>query len=419
MLGCFVMGTSIDVSKIDICKLNSSVFKRREVLGYDLLNEIISILDDKSLIVPNTTDIIDTRRGLTLTEICDILKIKGKNYSREDVSLVLQHLLSSYGYIVRDDFFDKEPVYRYLPSKGEFDNLYGSLKQQCYYTFTDNSIGPKVVLLTADEHIGSDIFNPKLSNNLYDYGIKEGATICVNLGDLLEGLPELVCNEWDYWYNYWVDNETLARNEAEFYRQMNIFINEYPKPSPDEMRTYALMGNHDETMNRFLICRTGSERADLRNLSLYNPSFYMLPRTEWCTKLNGINFHFNHRLYLSEAINDLRINSLDDIIAKENEVGKISQEDYNHIFISGHMHKDFAHSNLNYRENRSNLYLGVPSTSNINVGSVVGYLLYMYPESNSMEVSVLGCDNNLNIFEIDRFSWEFNKINKKCHRVFR
>ena len=46
MLGCFVMGNNLDISKIDICKLNSSVFERKEVLGYDLLNEIISILDD-------------------------------------------------------------------------------------------------------------------------------------------------------------------------------------------------------------------------------------------------------------------------------------------------------------------------------------------------------------------------------------
>ena len=106
-------------------------------------------------------------------------------------------------------------------------------------------------------------------------------------------------------------------------------------------------------------------------------------------------------------------------IAKENEVGKIAQEDSNHIFISGHMHEAFVHSNLNYKEDRSNLYLTVPSTSNLNIGGVVGYLIYMYPESNSMEISVLGCDNNLNIFEKDRLSWEFNKINNKCHRLFR
>lgn len=415
------MGTNLKISEIDICKLNSSVFERKEVLGYDLLNEIISILDDKSLIVPNATDIIDMRRGLTLTEICDILKIKGKNYSRKDVSLVLEHLLSSYGYIVRDDFFDKEPVYRYLPSKGEGNNLYGSPIQQNYYSFTDNCIGPKVILLMSDEHVGSDIFNVKLSSNLYDYGKKEGATICFNLGDFFKGLPELVCNEWDYCYNYWVNKEILDRNEPEFYRQMNIFIKEYPKPRPNEMRTYALIGNKDKTMNRFLICRTGGafNRADLRNLSLYNPGFYMFPGTEWSTKLNGINFHFNHRLYLSEAINDLKINTLDDIIAKENEVGKIAQEDSNHIFISGHMHEAFVHSNLNYKEDRSNLYLTVPSSSNLNIGGVVGYLIYMYPESNSMEISVLGCDNNLNIFEKDRLSWEFNKINNKCHRLFR
>lgn len=43
----------------------------------------------------------------------------------------------------------------------------------------------------------------------------------------------------------------------------------------------------------------------------------------------------------------------------------------------------------------------------------------MYPDSNNMEVSILGCSNDLNIYEVDRIEWSFNEKNKTYRRCYR
>lgn len=131
-----------------------------------------------------------------------------------------------------------------------------------------------------------------------------GATKCFHLGDLFEGNQQFVNNLFS------TKPEEVTYFEDEFYRQVNLFINEYPKPRLDEFKTYCLMGNHDETMAQFLMLRDYWCVSDLKKLSMYDSSFYMFPRTKWSTKLNGVEFHFDHRLYMSTLIRDLKISQL-------------------------------------------------------------------------------------------------------------
>ena len=273
----------------------------------------------------------------------------------------------------------------------------------------------KIFLLISDTHIGNcEMFNSRLLNNLYEYAIKIGATKCFHLGELFEGCKEVKGNI----YEIKIDRKMIDLYDDEFCRQINLFINEYPKTNPNEFKTYCLLGNRDETMNRFLQFRDFMHSCDLRKLSMYDPSFYMFPRSHWITELNDVSFHFDHRLYMSVIIDDLKINELADIEKERETVGNLMLDTDYDVLISGHLHKGIIYTSTDYFEQKDKLYLGIPSSSNINVGrGSVGYLVYMYPESNSMEILILGCDNNFNIYEIDRIFWEFGKKNKTYHRT--
>lgn len=346
-------------------------------------------------------------KGLSFEEISNKLKDKGITFKDNDLFFVLQILLSRCQRIVKDDFWYKDSEYMYLDKE-----VWGSKFQQGYYSFTDDMLSTKVFLLISDTHIGNnELFNAKLLNNIYDYAIKSGASICFHTGDLFQRLSQLL---GDIYKNSNIQN-ILSDCKKDFINRISLFENFYPKPDPKEFRTYCLPGNHDKTLDSFLRLQPHLNSCDLRMLSIYNPSFYMFPTSDWCTTLNEIKFHFNHKLYMSSLIRDLKIEELEDISKSEEKFGNLIL-DYRHdILVSGHMHSGLLYTNSALFNQKDNLYLGVPSTSNINIGHAVGYLVYMYPESNSMEVSILGTDGNLNIFELDRISWNFGKKNK-CYR---
>lgn len=367
-----------------------------------LLWEIETLLSDKSLKLDEWWHVFEKRKGLSFSVISQMLKEKGLVFDEKNLNLALQVLLSNYKRIVRNEYWHKETEYELLAQE-----VWEHKSQYYHYSLEDDMVSLKKYLLIADTHIGNDkLFNSKILHNLYDYAIMSGATKCFHLGDLFEGCSELSNDP------YKITQKQVDDFEEEFCRQVNMFINEYPKPNPDELMTYGLIGNHDVAMDNFLKIRNWWCASDLRKLSMYDPSFYMFPRTHWCTKLNGVNLHFNHRLYMNAIIDDLKINELSDIEKKREIVGDLMLDmDYD-ILVSGHLHKGIIYTGEDYFKQKDKLYLGVPSSSNINVGIVVGYLVYMYPESNSMELSILGCDNNFNIYEVDIINWEFGKKNK-------
>lgn len=367
------------------------------------------LLEDKSLLFDDYWRVFEKRKGLSFSTISKILREKGLEFNDNNLFLVLQILLSNYKRIVRNEYWNKETEYEFLDR-----NLWEHKSQEVHYSFEDDMKSNKTFLLISDTHIGNDkMFNSKLLHNLYDYAIMNGAKKCFHLGDLFEGCKELLGDL----YEVRITGKQVDDFEEEFCRQINLFIDGYPKPNPSELMTYGLIGNHDEAMNRFLKFRNWCCASDLRKLSIYNPSFYMFPREHWCANLNDVNFHFNHKLYMSEVIENLKINELSDIEKKKEFLGDLILDSHYDVLVSGHLHKGIIYTSEDYFKRKDKLYLGVPSSSNINVFGTVGYLVYMYPESNSMEVSILGSDNDLNICEIDRITWEFGKENKTYRRT--
>ena len=372
-----------------------------------LLWRVESILGDESLKFDDYWRVFEKRRGLSLNAISKLLRDKGLIFEDKDLYLVLQILLANYKRIVRNEYWDKETEYEYLDRI-----LWEHRSQEVHYSFVDDCFCEKRFLMISDTHIGNDkLFNSKLLHNIYDYAIKNGAAKCFHMGDLFEGCHELLGNFYD------LTPRKVDAFEKDFCRQVNLFKNEYPKTNLNEFKTYCLIGNHDEAMDRFLKYRNWCCASDLRKISIYNPSFYMFPRSHWCTKLNGRDFHFNHRLYMSAIIEDLRINKLGDIDDKKEIVGNLIFDSHYDVFVSGHLHKGIIYTESDYFKEKDNLYLGVPSASNINIGGAVGYLVYMYPECNCMEISVLGCNGDLSVYEMDRITWEFGKKNKSYCRT--
>ena len=373
----------------------------------DLLWEVEYVLGAEELKFDDWWRVFEKRRGLSFKIISNKLREKGLEFNDKDLLFVLQVLLSNYKRVVRNEYWHKETEYEYLDRK-----LWEHKSQEVHYSFEDDMLSQKVFLLISDTHIGNDkMFNSKLLHNIYEYSIMNGAKKCFHLGDLFEGCKSLLGDI------YKITSKQIDDFEPEFCRQVNLFINEYPKVNSDEFMTYCLIGNHDEAMNRFLKFRNFFPDCDLKKLTMYDSSFYMFPRSHWVAKLNGVDIHLNHRLYMSEVIEDLKINKLSDIVMKKEFLGDLIFASQYDFFISGHLHKGIIYTEKDYYKEKNNLYLGVPSTSNVNVGGAVGYLVYMYPESNSMEISILGSDNYLNIYEIDRISWEFGKTNKTYCRT--
>lgn len=373
-----------------------------------LLWNVEMLLSDESLKLNDYFRVFEKRKGLSLNAISKMLRDNGLVFDDKNLNLVLQLLLSNYKRIVRNEYWHKDTEYELLDRI-----LWEHKSQEVHYSFIDDMSSRKVFLLISDTHIGNDkIFNSKLVNNLYDYAIANGATKCFHLGDLFEGSHDLPSNI------YKLTENQVNSFEEEFCRQVNLFINEYPKPNPNELKTYCLHGNHDEIMDIFLKFRNWVCSCDLRKLTMYDPSFYMFPRCHWCANLNDVNFHFAHKLYMSVIIDDLKINELADIERNREILGNLMLNTDYDVLLSGHLHKGIIYTGEDYFKTKDKLYLGVPSSSNINVGKAsVGYLVYMYPESNSMEISILGCDNNLKIHETNRITWQFNKKNKTYLRT--
>lgn len=384
---------------------------------FDLLEEhrkllwpVEDILSDESLKLDDWWRVFEERRGLTIDDIKDKLIQKDISFKDEDLFYVLQILLSNYKRIVRDDFWNKDTEYRWLDRQ-----LWEHKSQEVHYSFVDEFDSNKTFLLISDTHIGHELFSAKLLHNLYDYAIKRNACKCFHLGDLFHGCHELSGNIYDLYGKF--NSKMLDDFEDEFIRQMEIFIKDYPNPEPSELKTYCLQGNHDESMDRFLKFRNWTQACDLRKISIYNKAFYMFPRPHWVSKINGYDMHFNHRLYMSAVIEDLKINDISDISKKTEIFGTLMKDSHYDILFSGHLHRGIIYSDKDFIRKTEKLYVGVPSTTSFNIGRTVGYLVHMHPEEDILEIEVLGCDNNLNIYEIDRITWNLKSENKSYCRT--
>ena len=331
---------------------------------------------------------------LTATQIVNCLKLKYKDINYETVLKILSLMQIQLGMIGREDFIGSEPKFCLLP-----EVYYNSKWSKIYSSFKgDQSL--KKVLLISDTHIGSDIYNPKLIHNMYNFSKKKNVSCIFHLGDLFEG------------------TQNSLGDMDEFKRQMKLFLNEYPNTSNDGIMTYAIKGNHDIKMEYFL----NKYNLDLRVLSNLNNSFYMFPKRVELYRysfqtliVNNFKIKMSHESYAGEKnFNSFNPYSVNKDINTIFDFDKIDR-DLNSIYqllISGHRHMALA---TNVRDENfpiNNLYLSVPSLSSLSAGKCVGVILnfeYNKDIVSGINIQVLYCDKNFNIGIKDEFYFDYTK----------
>ena len=331
------------------------------------------------------------KEKLTLTEIKSYLLEQKYIYTEKELMFALNSLFIERGVIVRDDFWDHEPIYTRIDKRRELSSY-----SKHYYSFNVDNCETKKFLLIADTHIGNEeIEDFKMLDKLYDYAIKEGVNKCFHLGDLFTG--DINGSELD----------VFGKLE-----QINKFIDNYPRPLSTEMMTYGLLGNNDLEIDNMLWHDGFSDiYYDLRELFFVNSSFYMIPRESWTTNFLDKSFHFGHKFHHSVMLPNLKITCVNDLLEQK----KWLDWHYN-VQISGHLHNGLIYgAEPSDYVNREQLFLGVPSTGRQNINNSVAYLVILNYKSETeitdMDIEILGCDSNYCISKLDTLNWSFVKKN--------
>ena len=206
----------------------------------------------------------------TRKEIYTQLKNK---YTFDDITNILNDLLSTKEMIVRNDFYYKDSEYELLGER-----IIKSPYTKHYRNFSDdNPNKTKKFLLISDTHIGNkNIENMKLINSIYEYAVEKECEWVFHEGDLFEGK---------------VNNDN----------EINKFVESYP----NFLKTIMLIGNHDERIE------------NIKQLTRYNDNIIVYELPKWTTTLNKIDIHFSHRLYISWLIENKQINDISDICDAE------------------------------------------------------------------------------------------------------
>ena len=328
-------------------------------------------------------------KNLTISQISKLLK---EQYSINEIELAVNYLLVDRGIIIRNDYWNKESVYKYVT----YEYLHDSAITRQYYSFKVDDNKNKKFLLISDTHIGnSDLENYKMLHNIYEFSLQHGVTKCFHMGDI---------------FSWPIDN---FLREEDVSKLFNLFGKLYS--NIDEIKTYGLIGNHDENINGFFDRRPIPYIYDLRQLTRYARNFYVIPRNKWGADFSNIKIHFSHRLYLNWVVASKRISSLDEI-SKNN----IFCENEFNVLISGHLHKGFIYNYV--YENKEQLLLGVPSATNINKNGVVGYIVSLNYDNQEnishMDITLLLCDSNNKISEGETITWNFKEKNKSLKKLF-
>lgn len=337
------------------------------------------------------------KKKLTLSEIKRLLLQENVSYTEEEIMAVITTMLVKWGMIIRNDFWNQELEYIMLENSKR-----ASSYSKHYYSFIVDNNKTKKFLLIADTHIGDEnVEDFKLLNNIYDFAISKGAKKCFHLGDVFCGYDSQKN------FNFELRNHQLMR-----------FINCYPKPLPNEMMTYAVLGNRDMKMDNIL-WHTGFSDIyyDLRALSYFNPSFYMFPRGRVSLDFLGNLFVFSHKFHHSMLIPNLVINSVDDLLRQD----IFLSDDYK-VHVSGHLHRGIIYgAQPNKYNDGEQLFLGVPSTSKMNLNNVVAYLITLNYKSDveidSIDVEVLNCNDDYNLSIQESFNWNFSGGNDVYRKV--
>lgn len=310
-----------------------------------------------------------------------ILKQKKIEFDENKIHVALYMLLNDFGNIIRYDNWSGKPKFQVLDERHENTNW-----QKSFYNFTDDSVGDKEFLLMADTHIGNDkMQNFKLINNIYDFALKNKIKNIFHLGDIFEGIK---CS----------DSESEKMKKVE--EQLTIFIKNYPNLNPNELRTISLLGNHDKTIHGSYgtdvivdFKNIKQQLYDLRNITKENPGFILYPKKRMTIELNNIPINLSHRIFINELHRDIKFEIKEDIIEKTND--SLCQFP---LYISGHLHKKVILESEDKYSNKQ-LFVGVPSTSSLNLDDAVAYVIKLYNnyQTKNIEITILYATSNSDI----------------------
>lgn len=333
-----------------------------------------------------------------LSEIRNYLREIKFSYTEEELIWVIYYMFIKRGTIIKNDFWNKEEEYIRIDSYYELSSY-----TKHYYSFDVDDYNTKKILLISDTHIGNKRLEDfTMIDKVYDYAIKNGATKCFHLGDVFTG--DINWNE---------DFDLKSKHN-----QIKRFIDNYPRPKKTEMMTYSILGNNDEEIDNLLWHDGYSDYYyDLRQLTYFNPSFYMFPREYISVDFLDKKFHLAHKFHHSMLIHNLRLTCPEDLIKQDMWL----DGDYS-VRISGHLHTGLiygaAPSQFSYNEQ---LFLGVPATIKENKNKAVAYLITLNykneHEITDMDISILNCDNNYKIEEVESLKWNFSGQNENIGKI--
>lgn len=348
---------------------------------------------DKDFVYWELRILLEQYEELTFSEITKLIKEKNPTITPEKIFEAVQDQLIHFGTLIRKENWIKETTYQQV-DKHRQDSSF----TRHYFSFNYDVTTSEKFLLISDTHIGKEgIEDFLLLNNIYEYAVKEGVKIVFHLGDLFAGKFE----------DNYLDFEEAGR-------QIDLFNLNYPKVP--EIKTYCLLGNHDKPVDKIMAEELCYMHSDLRQLTYENPSFYMIPRDRWHTKFNNIAVNFSHPLYINWLIRDHKLHKIEEL----EEMECWLDEDHQ-VQISGHLHRGIIYTVTDHtRIHEDKIFLGVPSTSQINLGRTVGYLVTLNQtkdEIESLNITLLNSDLNRTIHEEETFNWSFtnnNKVYRKC-----
>lgn len=333
--------------------------------------------------------------------IINILKQKKIEFDENKIHIALYMLLNDFGDITRHDNWSGKTKFQVLDERHR-----NTTWQKTFYELNDDDKGNKKFILIADTHIGNkNMQNFKLINNIYEFAQKKKIKNIFHLGDVFEGIK---CND------------STEEKMKKIDEQLNLFEKYYPKLNPDEIRTIALLGNHDITIHGaygtdviFVPKNNKEQLYDLRTITKDNPGFIFYQRKDISIKLNSIPIHLSHRLYLNQLHRSIKYEKIQDITEKTNETFCTYP-----LYLSAHLHKKLIVESAD-KYNNKQLFVSVPSTSLLNIEDAVAYIINInsYENNHIIEITTINSTSDSEIkigeeyiYKIENEGFDHRKI---------
>lgn len=300
----------------------------------------------------------------------DIYKLL-KEYPKEEIRKRIFMELTYYGSLLQTLEDDFTYTYEYVEEK--------NLRKSGYtrHHFETNIAPNNHFLLISDTHIGSEIADFDLINYIYDYAVSNNISLVFHLGDVFQKFTrrEGYDSKKDFYHTSedgGVDYSWCANRYDEYDERIKLFLDNYP--NIPEVKTIAILGNHDMEINE--LYHNHPEEIDLRALNLINPNFFFSPHDNLSWDNGPTSIRFSHCLYLNGLYRKTWLHNAEELNSWYITMINI-EEDYN-LLISGHLHKSL----ITYVNHDRNLLISVPSTSKVNIDDIAAFECQIDEEKN-------------------------------------